>query len=209
MMRKAIAVAFCIMMGTLLGCSSIGTAESSTQETESIAETVMDTTMTDGSEIDSVTENSLNEEKNQEDSTAEIYREETESVTTDETTILEDIEFTYLLPKGIDTWELDAKTKGKIADTVRYIGDQWEEAITGDVYLKDIRVLVMAPTIDGKEEPPEVRGFILHYLTKEQSDADYRFQIGMVEGKPLQILKFTNGPSLSDEEEIPINPEIQ
>ena len=106
---------------------------------------------------------------------------------------------TYQLPEGLETWELDNNTKELIVRSIKYIANNWDEAVSNNVSLSNIMILI--------SDSNEAKAFRLDYLHNEQSDDEFHFHIGLTYDGKLQIIKFSNGPGLG-KEDIPIVPEI-
>ena len=54
--------------------------------------------------------------------------------------ILDNTPITYQLPEGLETWELDNNTKELIVRSIKYIANNWDEAVSNNVSLSNIMI---------------------------------------------------------------------
>lgn len=115
---------------------------------------------------------------------------------------IENINFTFSAHEFKMTEELEEEAMPKLIEAIRYINQEWEQAISGNVTLTKIHFQV--GTSDGKAA---IHGCTLSYVAADQSE-DLNFMIRF--GRTSQIVKFWTGyqPDLSHEEDIPIKREI-
>ena len=189
MYKKTIFLLLCISIGFSTGCNR----KAEENNMESIQQSPME------NEAESIQSSMTEEEKVKESHDVKEDSFQTNARDSADFEILDNTPITYQLPEGLETWELDNNTKELIVRSIKYIANNWDEAVSNNVSLSNIMILI--------SDSNEAKAFRLDYLHNEQSDDEFHFHIGLTYDGKLQIIKFSNGPGLG-KEDIPIVPEI-